>query len=157
MGADSTLSCVHHGVVTSLTRSEHGERRWQGRQSALHRAATFGHAAVAAALVDAVRAKQAAARTVATAATATTPLATTAAAYVDHKDMAGWTPLHLAAQQGHSHALRTLLEAGANHAATNQVSAPSHPSSPRLIRLSHLEKPASISLCSADELSRSSD
>jgi len=76
---------------------------------------------VAAALVEAVRARQAAARTVAVGAAATTPLATTAAAYVDHKDMAGWTPLHLAAQQGHSHALRTLLEAGANHAAVNQV------------------------------------
>jgi ankyrin repeat protein len=112
--------------VATLTRSEHGERR-QGRQSALHRAATFGHAAVALALVEAVRAKQAAARTVAVGAAATTPLATTATAYVDHKDMAGWTPLHLAAQQGHSHAIRTLLEAGANHAAVNQVSPLSHP------------------------------
>jgi hypothetical protein len=73
--------------------------------------------------VAAVRRKQAAARTLAPvgAAPPASSSSSPAAAYVDHKDMAGWTPLHLAAQQGHSHTLQTLLEEGANHAAVNQV------------------------------------
>jgi len=99
----------------------------KGRQSPLHKACFHGHAQAARLLLQAVKAKQASARQVTLPGSNASLMSNQMQGYADFKDLAGWSPLHLAAQRGHADVITTLLEFGSDHTVVNQfLSTPLH-------------------------------
>ncbi|KAK3275854.1 hypothetical protein CYMTET_16033, partial [Cymbomonas tetramitiformis] len=90
----------------------------KGLQAPLHRAAFRGHHEVLWMVLKWVKEKQLAAREVVLVSDGR-DFSQVTQELVNKKDSAGWTPLHLAAQQGHVSAAQTLLEYGAKVCATN--------------------------------------